>query len=192
MKCKYKIFAIPFLLLLGACSVNVSQPTTQLKQDPNEITINQNFDDTWEDMVEYISTSYFGIESFEKDSGLLTLSFGAENPGRYIDCGMISGPNFKGQTTEVGNLGRGAYHQLEGRMNVFINSQNPNVTTVRVTARYVYTLNDGAFNQVWAFNTNTSDTKSLNAANGITCLSKQVAEQELIEGIRLMSSKNKP
>jgi len=190
MNFKYRIFAIPFLFFIGACSVNVSQPTTQLKQNPNQITVDQNFDNTWKDMVEYISTSYFGIESFEKDSGLLTLSFGAENPGRYIDCGTISGPNFKGQTTEVGNIGRGANHLLEGRMNVFLNSNSPNVTTVRVTARYVYTLNDGRFEQVWAFNTNTSDTKSLNAADGITCLSKQVAEQELLEGIRLMSSKN--
>jgi len=73
-------------------------------------------------------------------------------------------------------------------MNVFLDSESSNVTVVRVTARYVYTVQDAQFRQIWAFNSNTSDTKNLNEAQGITCLSKQVAEQELLEGIKLTSS----
>ncbi len=168
--------------------MSVTQPTTQVKSQPNQITINKTFDETWEDMIEFISTSYFGIDSFEKESGLLTLDFGADNPGRYIDCGEINGPNYSGPLTDAANRGGNTSHILEGRMNVFLNSVNPNVTTVRVTARYVYTMQDAQFRQIWAFNSNTSDTKNINAAKGLTCISRQVAENELLEGIKLISS----
>ena len=96
MNLQLSIFVLCLALILSACSVKVNQPTSQPKQQANQVTLNKNFDDTWEDMIEFISTSYFGIESFEKESGLLTLSFGAENPGRYIDCGSIAGPFYNG------------------------------------------------------------------------------------------------
>ncbi|MCH7535894.1 MAG: hypothetical protein IH948_09180 [Bacteroidetes bacterium] len=168
--------------------MSVIQPTTQIKSQPNQITINKTFNETWEDMVEFISTSYFGIDAFEKESGLLTLSFGEENPGRYIDCGEIHGPNYSGPLTNAANTIPVTSHVLEGRMNVFLHSESPNVTTVRVTARYVYTIQDAQFRQIWAFNSNTSDTKSLNQAQGVTCVSKQVAENELLEGIKFTAS----
>ena len=100
---------------------------------------------------------------------------------------MVS--SYNGLVTAVADQGNNTSHILEGRMNVFLDSDSPNVTTARVTARYVYTLQDAQFRQVWAFNSNTSDSKNINEAKGITCVSKQVAEQELLEGIRLTSSK---
>ena len=44
----------------------------------------------------------FKIENLDKDSGLLTLSFGSTNPENFIDCGdfeytlFFTGEEFKG------------------------------------------------------------------------------------------------
>jgi len=47
-------------------------------------TINKSYNKVWESLINYSASTFFGIENFEKESGLLTLSFGSSNPSDYI------------------------------------------------------------------------------------------------------------
>ena len=53
----------------------------------NSVITNKNFDETWTSITDFINDSFFKIENLEKDSGLLTLSFGSKEPENFIDCG---------------------------------------------------------------------------------------------------------
>ena len=53
----------------------------------NTVITNKNFDETWTSIIGFVSDSLFKIEKSEKDSGLLTLSFGAKEAEKFIDCG---------------------------------------------------------------------------------------------------------
>ena len=53
----------------------------------NSLITNKNFDETWTSVLDFVSDSFFKIENLEKDSGLLTLSFGSIEAEKFIDCG---------------------------------------------------------------------------------------------------------
>ena len=53
----------------------------------NSVITNKNFDETWSSVIDFVNDSFFKIENREKDSGLLTLSFGSKEPENFIDCG---------------------------------------------------------------------------------------------------------
>ena len=53
----------------------------------NSVITNKNFDETWTSVIDFVNDSFFKIENLEKDSGLLTLSFGSKEPENFIDCG---------------------------------------------------------------------------------------------------------
>ena len=53
----------------------------------NFVITNKNFDETWISVIDFVSDSFFKIENFEKDSGLLTLSFSSKDAEKFIDCG---------------------------------------------------------------------------------------------------------
>ena len=76
-------------LAISACAT--VPPATYTAPTPkdysNTITVNRDFSQTWENLIGYASQTFFAIENFEKDSGLLTLSFGSGNVSRFVDCG---------------------------------------------------------------------------------------------------------
>ena len=53
-------------------------------------------------LINFVNDSFFKIENIEKDSGLLTLSFGSNEAENFIDCGyfeytlFFTGEEFKG------------------------------------------------------------------------------------------------
>ena len=53
----------------------------------NSLITNKNFDETWTSVIDFVDDSFFKIENLEKDSGLLTLSFGSKEAENFIDCG---------------------------------------------------------------------------------------------------------
>ena len=77
----------------------------------NSTISNKNFDETWNSVLDFVNDSFFKIENLEKDSGLLTLSFGAKEAEKFIDCGdfeytlFFTGEEFKGSYIDYAKSG---------------------------------------------------------------------------------------
>lgn len=188
---KYLLFALlSTSILFLACGPKYSPPTLYDTQQIEGYTLNKNFDTVWSALIEYISGSFFGIESFEKESGLLTLSFGSSDPSEFIDCGNVEVGNYNGPFVDVFDTFPAADSRLTGKMNLFVKKIGLNKTKIFVKSRYVFFANDGAVSQTWSFDTNGSDTKSMNALPSVTCKSTNKAEKTILEGIDIISLSN--
>tara|TARA_Y100000748_G_C15452730_1_gene471619 strand:- start:686 stop:1306 length:621 start_codon:yes stop_codon:yes gene_type:complete len=182
---------IPIIQQVGT----YSPPDMSLEGKYSE-TINKNFDDTWTAVIDFVSVSSFSIDNFEKDSGLITLTFGISDPGRYIDCGSfkstggsiydfdgkyvdyIHGPSFQGSS-------------LSGKMNISIRSVSEGKTNVRVNARYIWVAGtDGRVaSNTWSFDTGNSATIFVrNPTSGTiptrTCVPTYHAESSVIDFVK--------
>lgn len=105
-----------------------------------ERVVNKSFDDTWTSLIDYTSQALFGIDRFEKASGLMTLNFGSSEPARFIDCGQMKA-QAAAQSIDMPyakylNERFGA--KLDGKMNLVVRSVDPKRTLVRVNARYIF------------------------------------------------------
>jgi hypothetical protein len=184
-------------LLVVSCTTLVQQgsytsPDLSEKGKYSEI-ISKNFDDTWTAVIDFVSTSSFSIDNFEKDSGLITLSFGASNPGRYIDCGSFttSGSlDFDGSYVDYINDASRQGSSLTGKMNISIRSISDGNTNVRVNARYIWIagINSPTSN---TFNFDTGDSATIFVSNPTigtiptrTCLPTYYAESSVIDFVK--------
>jgi hypothetical protein len=195
-----KISACIAALMITACA-NLGPSLQTATYTPPDVSqtgrysqsIDKSFDDTWTSVIDFVSTSSFSIDNFEKDSGLITLTFGASDPGRYIKCGFFttSGGNvgsFSGKYVEyingVGNIGS----SLSGKMNISIRSLSENKTNVRVNARYIWTVG-GQSQSTFSFDTGNSSTIRIsNQTSGTiptrTCLPTYYAESSVIDFVK--------
>lgn len=134
-------------------------------------TINKPFDEVWQNLVSYAATTFFAIDNFEKDSGLLTLSFGASNPEEYITGGdwyieernFVSKLNFEGDYVEYAKLYLNG--GLTGKMNIVLTKVNNAQTKITITARYIFSIShqiqQGVYNQTWNFDTGNCQSKNI-------------------------------
>ena len=89
--------ALVMTILLSSCAVEKKKLTENVgKYVPpniddtnfkNSVITNKNFEETWTSVIDFVNDSFFKIENSEKDSGLLTLSFGSKEAEKFIDCG---------------------------------------------------------------------------------------------------------
>ncbi len=128
------------LTLAGCATGNYQPPSSTATIPSKEVTVNAPFNVVWQDLIDYASTNFFGIDQFEKDSGLMTLSFGSKNPSKYIDCGTMSATagskTFNG--SYVNYLVEKKEATLSGKMNITVRAISKNQARVRVNARYVF------------------------------------------------------
>ena len=126
--------------------------------------INKTYSEVWDGLINYSASTFFGIENFEKESGLLTLSFGASSPQDYITGGYwktdivygIQELHFEGDYVEYISLYQNG--NLSGKMNIVVKKINDNSTQVIVNARYVFSssvfdVNGRNHSNTWSFNT---------------------------------------
>jgi hypothetical protein len=114
-------------------------------------------------MVANISASFFVINNIDKESRIINLSFSADDPEDYIDCGItertselngevkhfsyqVAGDSHYQMAANWGayqNLGALADVQrdlsLEGRINIYAAPKGPEATRIAVNARYILT-----------------------------------------------------
>ena len=126
---------LTMILLVSGCAAKYTSPISSPAADQFSTTINRSFDETWQALVNHVSESFFKIDNFEKDSGLITLEFGASDLARYIDCGLWEHVNFNGPYVTYLEHNYGA--KLKGRMNISTRIINAQKTEVRVNTRYV-------------------------------------------------------
>lgn len=183
------LFAVALLLLLTGCGV--TQPTyTAPEESPIEstsVTVDAEFDEAWSTLIGYASQRFFAIDSFEKDSGLLTITFSSD-PDRFINCGMYKtdSPSYEG--TYIGYAERYLSAGLSGRMNLTVREVD-NGTEIAVNTRYVFDVTNGPQQFSWTFNTGGSDTQvvpsnNFGATQERTCRPTHQAEEEILEGIQ--------
>ena len=149
--------------------------------DDNSLTINKDFNTVWTALMEYATSTLFAIKAFEKDSGLLTLQFGAGDPSMFVDCGYL-GSGGRPYLTLLQTSGVGDAN-LDGSMNIFVKPSSTNMTQIKINARYVLLIKDGGYQQTFAFDTGGYDKKQISTIL-ITCQPTHKAEQTILEGIK--------
>lgn len=186
-----KLFLITILSVFTyGCATATYTPPNEGNNLESKIVINKNYDKTWNAIINHLSSSYFAIDNFEKDSGLITVSFGADNPTDFIDCGNIkvkwtdqnyNQHNFNGPYVNFLKQEYGA--DLAGKMNITARSIGDSKTAVRVNARYIFTANPN----VWSFDTGATATENVKAIRGTdstrTCKPTLKAENSILTAV---------
>ena len=139
--------ALVFALVAVGCSrASYTPPPSITPPTSHEVIVQQGVEDTWTNVIDYASRNYFSIETYEKASGLMTLSFGSSEPWNYIDCGQLiaTEPDPAGNDRAVWSGPYAKYlaanngATLSGKMNIFLKAMSDSVTLVRASARYIF------------------------------------------------------
>ena len=127
----------------------------------NSVITNKNFDETWTSVIDFVNDSFFKIENLEKDSGLLTLSFGSKEAEKFIDCGdfeytlFFTGEEFKGSYIDYAKSGLLAV--LEAKMIINIQKIDNESTKISINTNYTFSTQhalgyyDPKLNQTYSF-----------------------------------------
>lgn len=161
--------AISGTLLLTACAAVEPSTSDYARPEPiansnNEVVIDNSFDAVWNEMVKNLSDSFFVINNIDRESRLINLSFSADDPTEYIDCGTTTRDfehKGKTETYKYPVAGDNTYKmmktwnppinlplvyeifrdsQLEGRINVYVAPLGETTTELSVNTRYVYSV----------------------------------------------------
>ena len=165
----------------------------------NSVITNKNFDETWSSVIDFVNDSFFKIENFEKDSGLLTLSFGSKKAENFINCGdfeytlFFTGEEFKGSYIDYAKSGLLAV--LEAKMNINIQKIDNESSEVSINTNYKFSTQhalgyyDPKLNQTYSFVSGGYQT--INVINPIkgsiptrTCKSTNFAENLIFDVIK--------
>ena len=167
-----KIFSsLVITILLSSCAVEKEKLTENVgKYVPpniddtnfkNSVITNKNFDETWTSLIDFVNNSFFKIENLEKNSGLLTLSFGSKEPEKFINCGdfeytlFFTGEEFKGSYIDY--VKSGLLAVLEAKMNINIQKIDNESTKISINTNYTFSTQhalgyyDPKLNQTYSF-----------------------------------------
>jgi len=152
-----KIILGIFCLICGCSFGNIHYYEPADKPNvKNVIIINKRFDEVWKEIVPSLGKTFFVINNLDKDSGLINVSYTGD-PEKYVDCGKIESivKNAWGKRT-YSFPASSAYQEyevasetppytikvvrkmeLDGRINIIIESVEPQKTRITVNAKYV-------------------------------------------------------
>ena len=191
-------------ILLFSCAVEVEKLTENVgKYVPpniedtnfkNSVITKKNFNETWASITDFVNDSFFKIENLDKDSGLLTLSFGSKETENFIDCGdfeytlFFTGEEFKGSYIDYAKSGLLAV--LEAKMNINIQKIDNKSSKISINTNYTYSTQhalgyyDPKLNQTYSFVS--GDYQTIDVINPIkgsiptrTCKSTNFAENAI-------------
>ena len=196
-------------ILLSSCAVEVEKirenvgkyvpPNIDNTNFKNSLITNKNYDETWTSVTNFVNDSFFKIENLDKDSGLLTLSFGSKEPENFIDCGnfeyslFFTGEEFKGSYIDYAKSGLLAV--LEAKMNINIQKIDNESTKISINTNYMYSTQhalgyyDPKLNQTYSFVSGGYQTIDvINPIKGSiptrTCKSTNFAENVILKVIK--------
>lgn len=131
-------------------------PQPNLPSAANSLTVDKPLDAVWKELVPALGTRFFVINNLDKESGLINVSYSG-NPEGYVDCGQIESwvDNARGkraynmagassQAYEYKGPDGGLYLSerkvnVDGRMNLILESLSPTQTRITLNTRYVVT-----------------------------------------------------
>lgn len=163
------------------------EPPTRQQDLRNQRQVAASYDDTWTGLIDHVARTSFSIDQFEKESGLLTLTYGQSDISRFVNCGnwYVNGQSQLYAARSDQGL------ELDGRMNIRVQERETNLTDVRIDSLYILRNSVG---NVWQFTTNeraTVDIGSTGAAGTVptrTCQSTHEAERLILTGIEAVAS----
>lgn len=209
------LLAVACLGLVGCAAkteVSLSPPEAETNIESSTV-YDMPFDVVWQAAIESIGKSFFMIDNIEKSSKIITITFSADNPNEFLDCGSVHVKDRDSLTTFPYAQGKSTYPAptgglalmpaqrtvtLIGKMNVVFSSTKNNQTSVTVNTRYVLTATDQskiyipvgfagmympAAPQVETISFNAGQ-EGRNPIGNVTCKSRGVLEKRLLEGIR--------
>ena len=201
--------SLVIIILLSSCVVEKEKLTENVgKYVPpniddinfkNSVITNKNFDETWTSLIDFVNDSFFMIENLDKDSGLLTLSFGSKKAKNFIDCGyfeytlFFTGEEFKGSYIEYAKSGLLAV--LEAKMNINLQKIDNKSTKISINTNYTFSTQhalgyyDPKLNQTYSFESGGYQTIDvINPIKGSiptrTCKSTNFAENAIFNAIK--------
>ncbi|WP_145143077.1 hypothetical protein [Roseomonas gilardii] len=196
------------LAVLTACGgqVNYTPPTTTVAAQ-NSRTVSASRDQVWNKLVPALSSQFFVINTIDRSSGLINVSYGGD-PEKYVDCGRIRSyvKNLRGERTYdfPGAQAQATYEmmndnglfvfnrsmKLEGRVNIVVQDIGPQQTLVTASTRYVVTRTNVITALAGPGSGNTVNSISLNSGSGDTfpgppgqatrCVATGKLEQDII------------
>jgi len=149
--------------------------------DKSEVTVeaysrvvDKPFDQAWSALMQFAGSAYFDIQQFEKQSGLLVLSFVGSTPGEYITGGQLSLRGVVHFDGDFVDYCVSRYNgTLEDRVNVIVAPVDSGRTRVTVRAHYVFTCGNANMGpDSWTFDSGTSDTHETLIYSGIGPLTR--------------------
>lgn len=88
---KYLIIIIVAINLTGCAISNYDYTPPEQVQIKTTKTVNQSFNETWQNIIENLTENSFVINNMSKDSGFLNISYSTSNADPYLNCGMLKG-----------------------------------------------------------------------------------------------------
>ena len=197
------VIALIFIFSVFGCAtseIRFIEPQTE--SSPTEKMVSKDFDTAWANMVSGLSREFFVINNIEKDSGIINVSYAAEDPSPFVDCGLaevvvnrdvnvvdMSKENSfpwayqDGIYTFVGRVENNP--SVSGRVNIYMAESGNGQTSINVNARYVVTLIQTAFNNVGARinrneSTTTFETGSSGSFDNVVCTNTGELENRIL------------
>jgi len=161
------VFVSSVVLLTGCVSADYAPPTASNDTSNYTKIVKRSYDDVWDSLIQYSAGTFFAIDNFEKDSGLITLDFGSGEPERFITGGhwkFSNGTiNFDGEYVEF--LSRRHGGKLNGKMNIVVTKIDAETSKITVNARYIFSAGSqqGGYN-TWTFDSGSCDVVSVTNA----------------------------
>jgi len=191
------VLTMAMFTLSGCVSVPkpiYTPPEQTNNTDKYQIILDQPFDEVWKKLIQYSAKTFFSIDNYEKQSGLITLSFGSADPVQFITGGRlywelpptVKFPTpggyfhiFDGDIVEYLRI----YYDgtLDGKMNIAVTSLDKNKTKVAVHARYIFIT----ANNTWVFDSGSCCTVIASGkTKGVTICPTYLAEKSILSALK--------
>ena len=199
------LFAFIALSILTSCATVPVDDITYIAPEKTEysktVEFNNSKDEVWNALIDYASESFFSINTYEKDSGLMTLSF-TSNPERFVNWGNWIVNGIDNKYVEFMRLRQGTNVDLNGVLNLRVAERDEGVTSLTANARYIMTVNQSGYRynlnyqQVpynysdrYTFDSNSTESVLItNPAVGTspyrTCGPTGIAESTILDGVK--------
>ncbi|VVE82660.1 hypothetical protein PSP31120_03709 [Pandoraea sputorum] len=189
--------------MAGCASSTATYDAPVAQRVESTSTVDAKFDATWDRLVKNLASDFFVINNIDKNSRLLNISFSADKPSEYIDCGVShrTFKNVRGESTyayqtadsstyTATNSSNVAYNvrrqtRVDGRVNVYVAPEGDK-TSVSVNAKYVLTIDmaaaplGGGLRDAAKMTADLS-TKQPYMGADFSCVSRGVIERRIIE-----------
>jgi hypothetical protein len=165
MRNPYLAVATAAVISVAVCGCQASQSVDRTPISAvavsNTRSIQEPFEAVWDRMVRNLASEFFVINNVEKTSRIMNVSFSADDPSEYVDCGRstrkfkpamgsersFSYGNADKEVSYMGATPEGfgflvqSRRNLEGRANIYVAPNSAGGTDISVNIRYIINLN---------------------------------------------------
>jgi hypothetical protein len=178
--------ALLLLTITFACGCSTYRPPPTPEHADNAVDLNEPFDRVWSNLIDCVSGTYFGIETHERASGLITLSFGLANPSQFVTGGYFKSGrvNFEGDYVDyLTQLWSG---RLTGKMNIVAKDLGNSRTRLTVNAVYTFSAVFPDGTDTWSFDSRQCATNRVTNPSAGTSATRTIcptgkAEKDIIK-----------